>query len=131
MGMIADPDNLGDAGELEKAGNPGDSGDQWNLRNGGGLGNHGTLPPSVDPRLKHLTGGSRKGKPNKIGSRVARDILAAYMKRGGVAWLAGLSDQNFIAVFKGVIPKEVSISSESITSQSVAEQLLAMRGDLK
>ena len=52
--------------------------------------------------------GRPKGKPNKINAVLKDDILQAYQQRGGVEWLKGLKDRDFVGLLEKTMPREVS-----------------------
>ena len=48
--------------------------------------------------------GRPSGTPNKVNAALKDDILQAYDERGGVEWLGGLSDREFIRLLQKVMP---------------------------
>jgi hypothetical protein len=52
--------------------------------------------------------GRPKGKPNKINAVLKDNILQAYQQRGGVEWLKGLKDRDFVGLLEKTMPREVS-----------------------
>ena len=68
------------------------------------------VPESAD-KHPNLTGGSRKGIPNKISGDVKAMILAALDKAGGVDYLLKRAEDNpaaFMSLLGRVLPMTVS-----------------------
>jgi hypothetical protein len=62
-------------------------------------------------RLANLTGGTRKGKPNKIARDVKEMVLRALNEVGGVAYLVRKAEENpvaFLTLVGKVLPLTVS-----------------------
>lgn len=51
--------------------------------------------------------GRPKGTPNKITNDIRRMILLALDQRGGVEYLRGLKDSDFVRLVARVVPQEV------------------------
>ena len=52
--------------------------------------------------------GRPRGEPNKINATVKADILDAYQQRGGIEWLRGLGDRDFIRLLEKIMPREIA-----------------------
>ena len=76
--------------------------------------------------------GRPKGSPNKITALLKDDIAEAYQQRGGVAWLKGLKDRDFVRLLEKTMPKEISADMKTTVnggrdlSKLTDEQLMAI-----
>lgn len=73
------------------------------------------VPESVG-KHPNLTGGSRKGIPNKLTADVKAMILAALEKAGGVDYLLAQSEKNptaFLTLLGKILPMTVSGDPEN------------------
>jgi hypothetical protein len=52
--------------------------------------------------------GRPKGLPNKANALLKEDIVEAYRQRGGIDWLKGLKDREFVRLLEKTMPKEVA-----------------------
>lgn len=67
--------------------------------------------PTGAGKHPNLTGGSRKGKPNKINSDIKAMILAALDKAGGAAYLVEQAEKNpaaFMTLIGKVLPMTIA-----------------------
>ena len=65
------------------------------------------------PKNPNLTGGSRKGIPNKLPTELKDIIRKALDNAGGVNYLTKQADENpvaFMALLGKIIPRNVSVS---------------------
>ena len=72
--------------------------------------------------------GRPRGEPNKMGGEVKCDILAAYVERGGIDWLGGLTDNLFVRLLEKVMPKQIAADIRAV-SKIELEQAQADRFD--
>ena len=107
--MIAEPDKPDDLGASHKLRGDSEGRDEY-----------GHFLPGY--------GGRPKGSQNKLSTIVKRDILAAYIEKGGKDFLLSLPDDVFIRTVCQLIPKDLNITENVVTAQDVAEQIIAMRG---
>lgn len=73
--------------------------------------------------------GNPTGRPPGIHDRrhIVNDVLEAYHQRGGVNFLTDLPADQFVSLLRLLIPKEMDINAGSVTTESVAAQVLAMQ----
>lgn len=67
-------------------------------------------------KYPNLTGGSRKGKPNKATTELKDMIRKALDNAGGVKYLTRQADENpvaFMALIGKILPKDVSVSGSN------------------
>lgn len=53
--------------------------------------------------------GRPKGSHNGLGAELKQDLVEAYRQRGGVEWLRGLKDHEFVRLLQRVMPKEIAL----------------------
>jgi hypothetical protein len=70
--------------------------------------------------------GRPKGKPNKINAVLKDDILQAYQQRGGVEWLKGLKDRDFVGLLEKTMPREVSADVRAQVDQPLPPFVLVV-----
>jgi hypothetical protein len=51
--------------------------------------------------------GRPKGAPNKVNALLKEDIAEAYQQRGGIEWLKGLKDRDFVRLLEKTMPKAI------------------------
>jgi len=67
---------------------------------------------TVKPQsLANLTGGSRKGRPNRVPVDLRAGVLQSFQNRGGVKWLDTLPDDIFAGIFKQCLPKDIKLDA--------------------
>lgn len=84
----------------------------------------GKLPTTAE-KFPNLTGGSRKGKPNKITADVKAMILSALDKAGGADYLYEQAKENpnaFLTLVGKVLPMTVAGDYASPLSIAIIER---------
>lgn len=87
--------------------------------------------------MKHdkLTGGSRKGRPNKISAAFRDDIWSAYKELGGVPYLVLQGRENphlFMMLIARLLPRQPVEALEAVFKRLVDmsdEEIYALTGD--
>jgi hypothetical protein len=80
---------------------------------------------TVNPKsLANLTGGSRKGIPNRSSAKVRDMILEAFDLKGGVQYLMAIDDEEFNKLLGKVIPT-------AITGEDGGPLTIAVRDEMR
>jgi len=58
--------------------------------------------------------GRRAGSPNKVNAVLKDDILTAYQQRGGIDWLRGLGDRDFVRLIQKVMPRDLHVEAQAL-----------------
>ena len=58
--------------------------------------------------------GRPAGSPNKVNAVLKDDILTAYQQRGGIDWLRGLGDRDFVRLIQKVMPRDLHVEAQAL-----------------